>query len=161
MKYGLTEAGRVRACPGNVNPNCTSSSSINQMYAPAWRADESEPGRAAGLLEAVVKRLYPDAQLVKTQSTHELEFRAFSTRGFLGQDIMEFAIRRPRASDRAWEGDEAAPLVTYRSMATQVKYLWPLQAAIGDGDAQRKRLVRIRESLGWPVIGCNYLECFN
>ncbi len=58
------------------------------MYAPAWRADESEPGRAAGLLEAVVKRLYPDAQLVKTQSTHELEFRAFSTRGFLGQDIM-------------------------------------------------------------------------
>lgn len=75
--------------------------------------------------------------------------------------LQEFAIRRPRASDRAWEGDEAGPLVTYRSMATQVKYLWPLQAAIGDGDAQRKRLVRIRESLGWPVIGCNYLECFN
>ena len=75
--------------------------------------------------------------------------------------LQEFAIRRPRASDRAWEGDEAGPLVTYRSMATQVKYLWPLQAAIGDGDAQRKRLVRIRESLGWPVIGCNYIECFN
>ena len=30
MKYGLTEAGRVRACPGSVNPNCASSSSINQ-----------------------------------------------------------------------------------------------------------------------------------
>ena len=35
-----------------------------------------------------MKRLYPDAQLVKTQSTHELEFRAFSTKGFLGQDVM-------------------------------------------------------------------------
>ena len=35
-----------------------------------------------------MKRLYPDAQLVKTESTHELEFRAFSTRGFLGQDVM-------------------------------------------------------------------------
>ena len=59
-----------------------------QMYAPAWRADESEPDRAASILEAVVKRLYPDAQLVNTQSTDELEFRAFSIRGFLGQDIM-------------------------------------------------------------------------
>ena len=69
-----------------------------QMYAPAWRADESEPQRAASILEAVVKRLYPDAQLVKTQSTHELEFRAFSTRGFLGQDIM---VRLARMSYRS------------------------------------------------------------
>ena len=63
--------------------------SLMQMYAPAWRVkDEYEPSTAARILEAVVKSLHPDAQLVITQSTDELEFRAFSTRGFLGQDIM-------------------------------------------------------------------------
>ena len=79
--------------------------------------------------------------------------------------------------------DEGGPLVTFRSMAgnfvksafvtirplsqtarlvlaANVKYIWPLQAPLSDAGAQRKRLNAVRQQLGWQVIGCDYIECF-
>ena len=44
--------------------------------------------------------------------------------------------------------------------AVNVKYIWPLQAPLADGGAQRKRLNAVRQQLGWQVIGCDYIECF-
>ena len=41
-----------------------------------------------------------------------------------------------------------------------VKYVWPLQTALPDFGAQRKRLDAIRSELGWPIIGCKYVECY-
>lgn len=45
-------------------------------------------------------------------------------------------------------------------VAVNVKYIWPLQAPLADGGAQRKRLNAVRQQLGWQVIGCDYIECF-
>lgn len=45
--------------------------------------------------------------------------------------------------------------------AANVKYIWPLQAPLADGGAQRKRLDAVRKQLGWRVIGCDYIECFS
>ena len=45
-------------------------------------------------------------------------------------------------------------------VAANVKYIWPLQAPLADGGAQRKRLNAVRQQLGWQVIGCDYIECF-
>ena len=42
-----------------------------------------------------------------------------------------------------------------------VKYIWPLQTALSDFGAQRKRLDAIRSELGWPIIGCKYVECYS
>lgn len=36
----------------------------------------------------------------------------------------------------------------------------PPQQPISDLGTQRKRLVQIREEVGWQVIGCELLECF-
>lgn len=45
--------------------------------------------------------------------------------------------------------------------AGSVKYIWPLQTAVSDCGAQRRRLDAIRKELGWRVIGCNYIECYS
>lgn len=45
-------------------------------------------------------------------------------------------------------------------VAVNVKYIWPLQAPLADGGAQRKRLNAVRQKLGWQIIGCDYIECF-
>ncbi len=45
-------------------------------------------------------------------------------------------------------------------LAANVKYIWPLQAPLSDAGAQRKRLNAVRQQLGWQVIGCDYIECF-
>jgi hypothetical protein len=45
--------------------------------------------------------------------------------------------------------------------AGEVKYLWPIQQAVSDLDTQKKRAKSIRESLGWSVIGCELIECYD
>ena len=51
-------------------------------------------------------------------------------------------------------------LVTYRSMAGTVKYVWPVTQPISDFGAQRKRMAAVRRELRWRVLGCDLLECF-
>ena len=41
-----------------------------------------------------------------------------------------------------------------------VKYLWPIQQPVSDLDTQRKRLTAIREELGYRLVGCDLIECF-
>ena len=40
-------------------------------------------------------------------------------------------------------------------MAAQVKYIWPIQQAVTDFGAQRKRLKLVRQQLGWRLLGCD------
>lgn len=88
------------------------------------------------------------------------EYRAFGVQSLFGEDVMEFVIKPESVQDRKWQGDAPGPLVTYRSMAGSVKYVWPIQQPLGDFDAQRKRLKLVRDELGWQVIGCELLECY-
>ena len=74
---------------------------------------------------------------------------------------MEFWIKNEAVSDRDWEGDEGnGPLVLYRSFAVDVKYVYPFMTPVGDFGAQSQRLRSIREALGWQILGCELIECF-
>lgn len=57
--------------------------------------------------------------------------------GFLGRDVMEFLVKED--------------VVTYRSMARKVVYLYPFTTPIGDFDGQQKRLKTLEEELGWSI----------
>lgn len=105
---------RIRTCPGAVNPNCVSTRSLSQvrscwplskgnmqmqtcaccmvavqMYSPAWRAAEPDPRTATKLFENALKRVCPEAQVVKQMQMPDADFRAFSVAGLYGQDIIE------------------------------------------------------------------------
>jgi hypothetical protein len=52
-------------------------------------------------------------------------------------------------------------LITYRSSATQVKYVYPFQVVVTDGGAQRKRAQAVRAAANFSLVGCaQYLECY-
>lgn len=46
------------------------------------------------------------------------------------------------------------------SMAAEVKYVWPIQQAVTDFGAQRQRLKEVRRRLGWRLLGCDLIECY-
>lgn len=69
-------------------------------------------------------------------------------------------VRPTSPGDRKWEGDTGGLLVTYRSCAGTVKYLYPFLTPISDGGLQSKRLQRLREELGYRLVGCELVECF-
>eukprot|EP00983_Pelagomonas_calceolata_P129314 1161596-Pelagomonas_calceolata.AAC.3 len=72
-----------------------------------------------------------------------------------------FYIKNEGVTNRNWEGDSEGALVTYRSIAGQVKYLWPISQPISDFGVQRGRLYTIRRALGWGIVGCeaDVAEC--
>jgi hypothetical protein len=91
----------------------------------------------------------------------EGSFVGFSVPGKLGDDVVEFWVKNEPVSDRNWSGDEGnGPLVLYRSFAMDVKYVYPFMTPVSDLGEQSKRLRRIRESLGWQILGCELVECF-
>ena len=61
------------------------------MYSPAWRATEPDPRTATRLFENALKRVCPDAQVVRQVplTNENADFRAFSVAGLYGQDIIE------------------------------------------------------------------------
>ena len=69
-------------------------------------------------------------------------------------------IRRVSA-DQPGSTDRASPLITFRSQAGSVRYIWPLQQPISDLDTQRKRLKAIRRELGARQVGCELIECYD
>jgi len=84
-------------------------------------------------------------------------YLAFACEGAFGEDYVEFLVIDQSSDTDVGEGPL---LVTYRSAAKDVKYLYPFQVPITDFGAQEKRLKAIRESLKWPVVGCDLLECY-
>lgn len=58
-------------------------------------------------------------------------------------------------------GPSAGPLVLYRSIAGDVVYVFPLTQPITDMDMQRKRMRSLRQDLGWSLVGCELVECFD
>ena len=70
----------MRACPGNINPNCVSTASTNSNYGPAWRASEPSAAAAARALEdAVLDELEEaeGARLVRAATVEAGEYRLF------------------------------------------------------------------------------------
>ncbi|GLI64889.1 hypothetical protein VaNZ11_008280 [Volvox africanus] len=157
---GVTSEGTIRGCLGNVNPNCVSTASTNELYAPAWRAKTKTARDAAQEMEITVLALYPEWSLAQSQTYDFGEYRAFLVPSLFGKDILEFLIKDESVNNRNWEEDREGPYVTYRSLAGSVKYIWPIQQPLSDFGAQKARLQELREKLGWQVIGCELIECY-
>ena len=84
---------------------------------------------------------------------------AFSVGLLWGNGLLEFVIGGEGVGDRGWEGDKPGSLVTYRS-TSQVVYLYPLTQPLGDFGQSQRRLNALREELGWSVVGCELIECY-
>ncbi|EFN54012.1 hypothetical protein CHLNCDRAFT_136040 [Chlorella variabilis] len=133
-----------------------STSSTNATYMPAWEAPQGSPADAMRDFEAALAQVAPSMRLVDAASGPAREYRRYAVDDPLfDHDDIEvlISVQRP-----PYEADP--PLVTFRSMAAQVKYVWPIQQAITDFGAQRQRLKEVRSRLGWRILGCDLLECF-
>mmetsp|Transcript_7815 Transcript_7815/g.26156 ORF Transcript_7815/g.26156 Transcript_7815/m.26156 type:complete len:237 (-) Transcript_7815:335-1045(-) len=166
ISTGLNK-GRLYPCPGAVNPNCLSTSSTTpDQYAPAWAgpggADEKE---VALVISETVLATVAGATQIKAESLGgDGEYLLFSVPGAFGdsRDALEFLVRPYGVDGRNFAGDEGGGrLITYRSIAGQVNYIWPIQQPITDGDLQRKRTRELRKALQFRLVGCELIECYD
>jgi uncharacterized protein (DUF1499 family) len=159
---GLDANGRLRKCPSTFN--CVSTSSTGgapEQYGSAWTASTATVEDASRQITAAVFRACPDARgpLDEAVTASGARYLRFAMPGKLGEDVVEILIKNESVGDlaRDWEGDvgrEREWLVTYRSLATTVKYVYPFMTPVGDFGEQRKRMERIRKEVGWRRVGC-------
>ncbi|CAM6121975.1 unnamed protein product [Calypogeia fissa] len=137
LKMGLVK-GRIQPCPLDVNPNCVSTSSNNGGYSAPWIIPESSTANAAKKIETAILSTQKNPAILKVEEVPGGgTYLAAEADGFLGRDVMEFLIKED--------------VVTYRSMARKVVYLYPFTTPIGDFDGQQRRLKALEEELGWSI----------
>ena len=160
---GLDPAGgsrpRLRKCPATFN--CVSTSSTGgapEQFATAWTAPVKNLDEAIAQITAATLRACPDARKLDAFETGDgSRYVRFATLGKLGVDNVEFLVKNEGIGDRMWDGDDDQKrdyLVTYRSFATTVKYVYPFMTPVSDLGEQRKRMERIRAEVEWPRVGC-------
>ena len=159
---GLDPAGarpRLRKCPATFN--CVSTSSTGgapEQFATAWTAPVKNLDEAIAQITAATLRACPDARKLDSFETDDgSRYVRFAVLGKLGVDNVEFLIKNEGIGDRGWDGDDDQRrdyLVTYRSFATTVKYVYPFMTPVSDLGEQRKRMERIRAEVEWPRVGC-------
>jgi len=154
--------GRIRACP--PEHNCVSTSAREaDKYASAWSAPRTfrnAKDAANALLDAVLETV-SGSEFIMREDTEDGSYLRFKAPGKLGADVVEFYVKNEVVNDRGWDGDEDnGPLVLYRSFAVDVKYVYPFMTPISDFGEQSKRLKSVRDSLGWSILGCELIECF-
>ena len=113
---------------------------------------------AVDKLTASVIETQPNSRIITTQTSPDGQsvYIAFACEGAFGEDYLEFLVTDQPSPERS--GDPL--LVTYRSVARDVKYIYPFQVPITDFGAQEKRLKAVREDLRWPLVGCELIECY-
>ena len=157
---GLDPTGkRLRKCPATYN--CVTTSSIGgapSQFATAWTAPVKNLDEAIAQITQATLRACPDArQLDSFELDDGGRYVRFAMLGKLGVDNVEFLIKNEGIGERNWEGDEDQRkdyLVTFRSFATTVKYVYPFMTPVSDLGEQRKRMERIRGEVEWPRVGC-------
>ena len=122
----------------------------------AWTASTATLDDAVAQITAAVFRACPDARRVESFATDQgNRYLRFATTGKLGEDNVEILIKNEGLGDRGWEGDQGRErewLVTYRSLATTVKYVYPFMTPVSDLGEQKKRMERIRSEVGWRRV---------
>ena len=179
IDYGLTRDGRIRPCPGAI-PNCVSTSSTTDLYAPALRAEATTPAKAAELLDTAVASSLKGEKIFEGTASrgeglegiflqYEVPGASGRVRGPAGQptkDVIEVLLRPEKTTRKEENGEEEENLdtiVTYRSVADpeSIRFLPLLQQPLTDGGAQKTRMRGLlAEKLGWRAIGCDTLDCF-
>ncbi|GAQ79288.1 hypothetical protein KFL_000270480 [Klebsormidium nitens] len=141
--------GRLRACPSDYNPNCVSSASNNASYMSPWELPERLQGqssKAAQAIETAVLATQKNATILKSEPIDDKHYVLAEVDGRFGRDLIEFLVKRD--------------VVTYRSIAEKVIFVYPFTTPISDLDAQRKRMEQLRQEIGWRLVGCELIECY-
>ena len=161
---GLDARGRILACPAQINPNCVSTSSLNSAYAPAWRAPEGATAEeaVASIKEAVAESFPGTSKLAEETAAPKGTYLLFFLRRDDDKlDKIEFLVKgEGEVVDRDWDGDRPGLTVVYRAMAGSVRYAGWITQPISDFGKQRDRMRNLRARLGWSLIGCELLECY-
>ena len=162
LTCNLTGHGRrLRACVSTFNCVSTSSRTPEQYTAP-WLTSAATPAAAAEDIVAAVRAAVPEAELLTSEaqpSGHYLRFHAPGK--FQLPDELEFLVRPNGVTGRNWEGDDGGGLlVTLRSIAGTVQFVYPFMTPLSDGGLQKTRVARIREQLGAQLVGCELVECY-
>ncbi|MCO5569337.1 hypothetical protein L7F22_023049 [Adiantum nelumboides] len=136
MDMGLLN-GKIRPCPSTINPNCISTSSMNATYGiPMVIPPESLETAARKLLSAI-QATQRNPKVLQMEDTATGRFLQVEVDGLFGRDVVEFLVKHD--------------VVTYRSLAEKVLYIYPFTTPITDFGAQEKRIKAIEQELGWTV----------
>eukprot|EP00250_Pteridium_aquilinum_P017589 c23698_g2_i7 orf=76-807(+) len=136
MQMGLLN-GKIRPCPSNINPNCISTSSMNATFAIPFEIPPEASESATRKLLSAIQGTQKNTKVLKLEDTPTGQFLQVEVDGVFGRDIMEFLVKND--------------VVTYRSLAEKVLYIYPFTTPISDFGAQDKRIKAIQEELGWSV----------
>ena len=141
------KSGHVRACRGG-NPNCVSTFSRGEdTRVPPWRYDGSL-GDASEALVQLVPAEWEGAELVESKRLPDGSYLAFQGPGPFGMDDLE-VILRPGQGGGDGEADGTTGVASFRCEARDTVFLYPIQTPVSALGAQRKRMERLRERLGW------------
>lgn len=130
------ENGKIRPCP-SMNPSCVSTNPMSSLFAFPWVISGNGSENAAERLREAILRTQKNAKIQINEETPNGHYLQAEVDGGFGRDVMEFMIK----------GD----VVTYRSMATKVTYIYPFTTALGDSKGQNERMNKIVEELGWSA----------
>lgn len=168
--FGVDENGLLKSCRGVANCVSTTSRTPDQ-YAAAWRGPRDlSPTDVADQLVKEIKNLdgsnLLEYKVLEDKNEREIEndvsrrvYMRFLVPGVYGKDMLEFLVIDKQIQDRNWSGDTDGCLINFTSRG-YTKYLYPITQPLGDFGRQKLRLLQIREGLGWKMIGCELIECY-
>ncbi|KAH7429523.1 hypothetical protein KP509_09G053800 [Ceratopteris richardii] len=136
MELGLLN-GKIRPCPSDVNPNCISTSSMNAKYALPLVIPPESTETATRKLISAIETTQGNPKVTNMEDTPTGRFLQIEVDGLFGRDVIEFLVKND--------------VVTYRSLAMKVLYVYPFTTPISDFGTQEKHMKAIEEELGWTV----------
>jgi hypothetical protein len=159
LEYGLLPDGRIRKCSAAAQPNCISTSSFSDMYSPPWLSEPDSASVAIREFDSALLGISPDAELLENKN---LETGGIYRRYKIPNPAFEYDIVEVLIAPQQPPYDKETPLVTFRSQAGTVKYVWPITQPVSDMGSQKNRMTTLRQRLGWRIMGgdCDVMECF-
>ncbi|CAK9150333.1 unnamed protein product [Ilex paraguariensis] len=128
------ENGKIRPCP-SINPGCVSTNPQSSSFAFPWVIPENYSDNAIQKLQEAILKTQKNAKIQLVEDTPDGQYLQAEVDGGFGRDVLEFLVKRD--------------VVTYRSMATKVTYVYPFTTALGDSKGQEERMKKIVDQLEW------------